>query len=220
MTGPHVLGSVAGVAETRVLPMFPLGLVLMPGSVLPLYLFETRYLELYEDIVDGDREFGVVLIERGRASGGDDARFEIGCVARMVGSGLHEDGTISAVTVGTKRLRVLEWLEPDPYPRARVEILEPDPLSEGGVELIEEAKVLNSKLLALFSELGADVGLTAPQLSDDPWAATYQLAQLSGLQTLDLQKVLEAESSDSRAELTRSLIADQVELVQLQLGMT
>lgn len=190
---------------------------MMPGSVLPLYLFETRYLELYEDIVDGDREFGVVLIERGRASGGDDARFEIGCVARMVGSGLHEDGTISAVTVGTKRLRVLEWLEPDPYPRARVEILEPDPLSEGGVELIEEAKVLNSKLLALFSELGADVGLTAPQLSDDPWAATYQLAQLSGLQTLDLQKVLETPTADARAEKVRDLIAEQIELVELQL---
>ena len=66
--------------------MFPLNPTLLPGSVLPLKLYESRYLQLYRDIVDRDREFGVVLIERGMDSGGNDARFRTGSVARMVGS--------------------------------------------------------------------------------------------------------------------------------------
>ena len=44
--------------------MFPLGVTLLPGMALPLRIFEPRYLQMYADIIDGDREFGVVLIER------------------------------------------------------------------------------------------------------------------------------------------------------------
>ena len=61
--------------------------------------------------------------------------------------------------------------------------------------------------------------MEAPELADDPRTAMYQMAQLAGLQALDLQKVLEAETSLRRAEIVHSLIADQVELIKLQLGM-
>jgi Lon protease-like protein len=199
--------------------MFPLGTPLLPGSVLPLYLFEPRYLALYEDIVGGDRLFGVVLIERGRDSGGDDTRFGHGCVAHMVGSATHENGTVSVVTVGTSRLRVVEWEQPRPYPSAVVEVLDDDEITASGLEALEEASGHLLKLKALFSELGADVGVDPPELSDEPGTAMYQMAQLAGLQALDLQRVLEIEATDERAKLVRDLIADQVELVQLQLEM-
>lgn len=199
--------------------MFPLGTVLLPGSVLPLYLFEPRYTKLYSDIVGGDREFGVVLIERGPESGGDDTRFSVGTIARMMGSATHDDGSISIVTVGTRRIEIIKWLAPDPYPRALVSAQVDDPLSETGLEFVADARELLARLKILFSEMGADVGVEPPQLSDDPNASVYQMAQLAGLQTIDLQKVLEAESSDLRAGLVRDLIADQVELVQLQLGL-
>lgn len=200
--------------------MFPLATVLLPGSVLPLYLFEPRYTALYADIVSGEREFGVVLIERGPASGGEDSRFGVGTVARMVGSATHDDGTISIVTVGTRRIEVAEWLDPDPYPRAIVSHLEDDLLTETGLEFVADARDLLARLKVLFSELGADVGVDPPQLSEEPGAAVYQMAQLAGLQSIDLQKVLEAESCDLRAGLVRDLIADQVELVQMQLGIS
>lgn len=205
--------------ESRTLPMFPLGTVLLPGSVLPLYLFEPRYLQLYEDILASDRRFGIVLIERGRDSGGDDSRFGYGCMAHMVGSASHENGTVSIVTVGTNRLRIVNWEETRVYPSAVVDILEDEPLSEGGLETLQEASSHLLKLKTLFSELGADVGVEPPELSDDPGMAMYQMAQLAGLQALDLQSILETGSSEDRARLTRDLIADQVELVQLQLGL-
>ena len=46
-------------------PMFPLGTVLLPGMALPLHLFEPRYRQLIQDVLDGDGTFGVCLIERG-----------------------------------------------------------------------------------------------------------------------------------------------------------
>src|SRR5207245_2365688 len=70
----------------RRLPMFPLGTVLLPHAHLPLHIFEPRYRALVKDVLAGDGEFGVVLIERGQEVGGGDVRFDIGTVARIVQS--------------------------------------------------------------------------------------------------------------------------------------
>ena len=56
------------------LPMFPLGCVLFPHAHLPLHVFEPRYRTLTRDCLRTDREFGVVLIERGSEVGGGDSR--------------------------------------------------------------------------------------------------------------------------------------------------
>lgn len=197
--------------------MFPLSVVLLPGVVLPLRLFEPRYLEMYEEISAGDREFGIVLIERGSEAGGDDVRFGFGCVARVVGSGLHEDGTLSLVTVGVRRLRVAAWLEDGPFPRAEVELLDDEAMSEIGLDFMAEARESFTDLHRLFSELGAASGSFAPSLPDEPIAAAYQMARLSGLQELDMQRVLEAPTSDLRAGLVKDLLGDQVHLMELRL---
>ena len=58
--------------------MFPLGTVLFPHAPLPLHIFEPRYRALVQECIDGDGEFGVVLIERGFEVGGGDTRFGTG----------------------------------------------------------------------------------------------------------------------------------------------
>ncbi|MEY2464632.1 MAG: ATP-dependent Lon protease, partial [Acidimicrobiaceae bacterium] len=65
------------------LPMFPLGTVLFPSVFLPLHVFEPRYREMTRHCLDTQREFGVVLIERGSEVGGDDVRTQVGTVARI-----------------------------------------------------------------------------------------------------------------------------------------
>ena len=86
--------------------MFPLGTVLFPGAVLPLHVFEPRYRQLVRDCTLGDREFGVVLIERGSEVGGGDVRSMAGTVARIVQARRDADGRCVLVTVGTRRIRV------------------------------------------------------------------------------------------------------------------
>ena len=69
---------------SRTLPMFPLGSVLVPTALLPLHVFEQRYRAMVADVLGGDNEFGVVLIDRGHEVGGGDVRSDIGTIARVV----------------------------------------------------------------------------------------------------------------------------------------
>ena len=59
--------------KTKILPMFPLNLVLFPEGILPLHIFEERYRVMVEEVMETDRCFGVVLIERGYEVGGWNA---------------------------------------------------------------------------------------------------------------------------------------------------
>ena len=197
--------------------MFPLGTALLPGMALPLRLFEPRYLQLYADVIDGGREFGVVLIERGIESRDDNPTFHVGSLARIVGSGINDDGTIGLLTIGMSRIRISEWLSPDPYPVAMVTDLDDDPLSEEGVASLRTATDDLLRLFALAGDLGSDVETVAPTLSDDPARAVYDLAQLAGLQELDRQRILEAPTSDARASLVHDLIIETIDLIRLQL---
>lgn len=199
--------------------MFPLGSTLLPGMALPLRLFEPRYLKMYADIIDEDREFGVVLIERGSESRDDNPTYDVGCTAYIVGSGIHEDGTLALVAVGRHRLRVVEWQESDPYPLATIEDLDDDPLTEEGMRSLEAAANRLPTLLAVAAELNPELNAAAPELSEDPIEAIYQLAQLAGLQAFDLQRVLETEPTDRRAELVDELMSETMEMIQLQLSM-
>lgn len=201
------------------MPMFPLSTTLLPGMALPLRLFEQRYLQMYADIIDGERQFGVVLIERGIESRDDNPTFDMGCLAYIVGSGLHEDGTIALVAIGRQRIHIDEWLPSDPYPRALVTQLDDDPLTDAGMSSLQSAADQLPGLLAVAAELNPEFEPTAPGLSDDPVQAIYQLAQLAGLQTFDMQKVLEARTSDDRAALVEVLVEETVELIRLQLEM-
>lgn len=112
--------SAASALELHRLPMFPLGSVLFPGLGLPLRVFEPRYREMMADCLDGDRSFGVVLIERGSEVGGGEVRLRVATVARILDVSRQEDGTLGVFAVGTSRVEVLEWLPDAPYPAAIV----------------------------------------------------------------------------------------------------
>ena len=76
----------------KISPMFPLGCVLFPEAILPLHVFEERYRVMVEEIMDTDRSFGVVLIERGNEVGGGEIRKEIGTLAEIIDSKKFIDG--------------------------------------------------------------------------------------------------------------------------------
>ena len=136
--------------------MFPLGSVLFPGAVLPLQVFEERYKALIDDVEKANNQFGVVLISRGNEVGGGDDRTDIGTIAEIVRKGAAEDGRILITAVGRHRIRVTEWLDDDPYPRALVEDLPDDSLPDGIDDALTAAAAARRRLLALAIEMGAD----------------------------------------------------------------
>lgn len=102
------------------IPVFPLGHAYLPGERVGLNVFEPRYLEMFADMTaSGLEEFVTVLIERGREVGGGDRRFTNGVSVRIVGRQPTESGmAVSGMAMGP--VRIVEWGEDDPYPRARV----------------------------------------------------------------------------------------------------
>lgn len=198
--------------------MFPLGTVLVPGMPLPLHVFEPRYRQLMHDCLAGTPEFGVTLIERGSEVGGGEVRVAVGTVARIVEAGMMEDGRWMLVAIGTRRIRVLEWLVDDPYPRAEVDDW-PDPEVEpGALDGLIDLQVRLRRVLALKAELGDPAVQVDVELADDPVLATWQVAASSGLGPFDLYRVLGTEGPVDRLMLVDHLLTDEEELLTARLA--
>ena len=198
--------------------MFPLGTVLVPGAVLPLHVFEPRYRALVQHCLEGEPEFGVVLIERGREVGGGDSRFDVGCIARIVEAGQFPDGRWALGTVGVRRIRVVEWLPDDPYPRAMVEDW-PDPVVPAGLdELRADAVTALRRVLAMAAELGEQVASATVDVNDDPAVASYQLTALAPVGPLDRLTLLAAPGVVERYDVLLQALADAEAVLATRLG--
>jgi Lon protease-like protein len=189
--------------------MFPLGTVLFPHAVLPLHVFEPRYRRLMDDVLAGEPEFGVVLIERGSEVGGGDTRFPVGTVARVARAAQLPDGGWALVTVGTRRIEVRRWLPDDPYPRAEVaERAEAEPPADVAA-LLAPAAALLRRVLALKAELGDAVPPAIVELDADPTRAAWQVAALAPVTAVDRQRLLDEDDHAARLRLVHALLEEE-----------
>lgn len=193
--------------------MFPLGTVLLPFAHLPLHIFEPRYRALVKDVLAGDGEFGVVLIERGQEVGGGDVRFGVGTVAKIMQTAELPDGRWLLDAVGTERFRIAEWLPDNPYPLAMIEALEDEPSDSEAAERRTAVERLLRQVLALQVELGFPAPSAVRTLDENPSVAAFEAAVLSPIGPMDTQKVLEAPSTAARLTLLEGLLTEAREFL-------
>jgi Lon protease-like protein len=137
------------------LPLFPLSTVLYPRTLLPLFVFENRYLKLINYCISTGSPFGVVLIKEGVEVGGSAIPYEVGTEAKIIGAQKLPGGNYKVVVRGGRRFRV-NWLDYSlPYLQAEVEHLE-DLEGEPGVEekLKHDVEFYFRKYLGLLEQLG------------------------------------------------------------------
>ncbi len=103
---------------TRDFPLFPLGLVAVPGELVPLHIFEERYKTMMNECLRDEREFGIVWLS-------EDGLREIGCACEIdrVLERL-DDGRMNLLARGTRPFRVLERQRHLAYPAGVVEFVE------------------------------------------------------------------------------------------------
>lgn len=205
------------------MPMFPLGAALLPGAVLPLVVFESRYRQMVIDLLADDvnePEFGVVMIERGTEVGGGDARTTVGTVARVVDMSALPDGRYALVAVGVERLRVNAWLPDDPYPLADVDVWPDD--DRGVIDLdaaAEQIAAFDRRVRELNAEVQA-LGEMAPppdaEISDDPHLALYHLGSLSPLGPADRHRMLQAATFAERVAVFDEALDDAAAVVRFR----
>jgi Lon protease-like protein len=201
-----------------VMPMFPLGLVLMPNMPMDLRIFEERYLKLLGDLVLEEKpEFGVVSIERGQESGGGEKRFGLGTIASVTEIGTTEE-FYGLQSVGAQRFRVNNWLPDEPYPLADIDFIEDLVWDEKLNPLLELLEVKVRKLLAFASEFtdlqyGSDT-----ILSDDPMEASWQLAGILPVGVLDQMDLLGSETADELLSRTNEIVESADETLRAMIA--
>jgi Lon protease-like protein len=173
-----------------ILPMFPLGTVLLPGQLLPLHVFEERYRALVDDVRDREPPiFGVVLIERGSEVGGSDVRGDVGTCARVLRLQAMDDGRWLMLVGGTNRIRVRSWLPDDPYPRAEIEDFT-DPDASVDPDAVRVLHALHRRLAAMATEFGIGRFESTSVDGLDPELAVWTMIAESPLGPLDRQRLL------------------------------
>ena len=183
--------------QSRVIPLFPLGSVLVPGLVFPLHIFEPRYRQMVDDLTvlpEDDRGFGIIAIREGHEVGTDgvSALFDVGTFASLREITLHDDGRSDIVTVGTERFRVLRLLEGSSYLQAEVMPL-PEGPGDAAEPLAQSVAAHFGEYRALLSDEEDDV-----ELPDDPRVLSYLVAAAVVADLPRRQAFLEADDDSQR----------------------
>lgn len=168
------------------LPLFPLDVVLYPGEVLPLHIFEDRYRRMVEDCLQADQPFGVLLSE-------EEDVAEVGCTARIQEIiQRYEDGRLDILTLGERRFRVRRVDEARAaYLTGEVETIdEPDEVVPQGMR--ERVITQHMKLLELTGHT------VRPSVYENREDLSYTLANNAGLSLGQKQEVLELLTEGER----------------------
>jgi len=117
------------------LPLFPLELVLFPGTPLPLHIFEPRYKELISECLDRKKLFGVVRAK-------EEGVAEIGCTAEIITiSKKYPDGRMDIVTEGRERFEVVQLNQERSFLQAEVLYLQHEPGDATDQEIAQALKL-------------------------------------------------------------------------------
>jgi Lon protease-like protein len=174
------------------LPLFPLHVVLFPGTPLPLHIFEPRYKEMIGECLAQRRIFGVVrALEQGLA--------EIGCTAEIITVVKeYPDGRLDLVTEGRQRFELVSVNQERSFLQAEVLMIDDEPGTPPQVDA-ERAVQLHSELLAIA---GAKQEIAPAR----PTLLSFQLAASVPLDLDFKQKLLTLRSEPERLTLLISYL--------------
>ena len=185
-------------AKTVRMPLFPLRLVVFPGDLVPLHIFEERYKRLIADVrAGGERgRFGIVLVE-------EQGTAEVGCAVsleRVVRE--YEDGRLDILVRGREVIAVREVMRHQPYFTALAEVLRDVP------EPVEERH--RATAAALLLRLGEVAKVSVEEVEAAGELTSYQLAGAARLPVSKRQRLLEVRSENGRLILLAQLLREAI----------
>lgn len=219
-------------------PVFPLGTAYLPGDQVSLNIFEDRYLQMMSDVMDDDRIFASVLIERGSEVGGDDLRHRHG-VFVSVDSIVQLDSLLLVTGVATSVCDVLRWLPDDPYPQADIHEQPHEPLTQSQrfdvasslTLLAQSIRLVHESLSSLHSEpseapkvdstvttLAAGRWWDHSVIEDELWRAYWLLARNLPCGPFDRYAFLTPGSLIDRVKRLKQTVEHVGEVVSFRFG--
>jgi Lon protease-like protein len=196
------------------LPLFPLNAVLFPGGVLPLRVFEARYMDMVRDCMKRAAPFGVVLITRGAEVGAPAATESVGTLARIAAWDMPQLGVLHLRAIGGDRFRITRQdVRADGLQVAEVEAIEPDddtPLPDAFLACADLLQRIVADTGRATAETDAPAeGAVAPMPFEPPfrfdssvWIGN-RLCELMPVPLRAKQKLMELQDAVSRLELVQ-----------------
>ena len=177
-------------------PLFPLGTVLFPDGMLPLKIFEARYMDMAKACLKDGAPFGVCLIVSGRETGAPALPHAVGTLARIENWDMPQLGVLHVQCRGGERFRILaKRIESSGLQRADIELLAADdhePLSASH-------DILGELMSRIIDNIDDTTPLQPVRLDDAVWVS-WRLADLLPMSPAEKQAVLELDNCAARLD--------------------
>ena len=174
-------------------PLFPLGIVVLPGEVVPLHIFEDRYKAMIGECLDDDSEFGIIWVS-------DEGLRDVGCTVSITEVlERMEDGRMNILTRGSSPFRLVRRIEDMAYPAGDVDLLEDADGDDADLEAGAEAR-------ERYAELVERVTDSRPDEDELASMTAYAMAATVEFPLPAKQRLLELRSEDERLHAVGELL--------------
>lgn len=188
--------------ESLRVPIFPLNTVLFPGGLLPLRVFEARYMDMTRECLKRKEPFGVCLIHQGAEVGAPAVPEGVGCLAKIEECDMQQQGILNLKTRGGQRFRILEReTNTQGLISADVELIEPD----ASVAVPEEFSACARLLEMVVLDQGKSV-FAEPHAFDDAAWVGYRLTEILPVPLVAKQKLLELTDGLARLSILQRFL--------------
>jgi Lon protease-like protein len=191
--------------ESLEIPIFPLNAVIFPGGLLPLRVFEQRYMDMVKGCMRDDQPFGICLIKEGEEVGAPAVPEEVGCLVRISSWDMPQLGVLSIQALGVRRFSILKYKPMDSgLIMATVQTISTEAPAPIPTALQPCAEVLRR----IIEQLGEDKFQPPLQYDDAVWVG-YRLAEVLPIKNSAKQSMLEMNDSIARLEILQRFLQQQ-----------
>jgi Lon protease-like protein len=192
-----------------IIPLFPLGVVLLPEMDLPLHIFEERYKVMINECLEQEREFGVVHYD------GSDIR-SIGCTAKILGVVKHyEDGRMDIVTRGKTRFAIKDMDQSRIYLQAKILFFEDERETASQNDAALAGEIIHLfKDLDRISETRRDYNVLA---GIDLKTLSFLIPSIEGFTPEERQLFLEITSPRQRLTKCKAILKTVIQRMKINL---
>lgn len=199
------------------LPILPLrGVVVFPQTAVPLTVGQTRSIHLVDDVVAGDKLIGLVASRNPELeTPGPEDLYSIGTMAIVHRMLRAPDGTIRLLVQGLERFRLKEFIQTEPYLKARVEMI-PETV-EQGLEIDALARNARNQFQAISEMIPSfpEELLASIMNIEDPLQTAYTIANFQRMNLDDAQAILEYDSTIEKLRKLVGLLVRELEVLSL-----
>ncbi len=202
-----------------ILPILPLkDTVVFPMTVFPLAVGQERSIRLVEEVVAGGGPRLVGLIAQKNAEveqAGPGDSYMIGTVAAVHKLLKVPDGTIRLAVQGLQKIEILEYIETEPYLKARIRVLEDNDEKTVEIEaLMRNSIALFQRLVALVPQIPDELLMTAINV-EEPRQLAYLIATSVRMELEQRQEILETPHVQIKLERLNTFLTKELEVLEL-----